>query len=286
MNYFATIDFEKEYIHGDKFHCVADIVMSSDYPFDSSKIASISDKNAVVFSDGNHILQTLDELRFCKGKYILITHNGDQTIDELYLNRKSDNVLRWYGTNMNVCTEQTQGIPIGLARPRWEPEFDHKAISRLLDKPKQLQNLALLNHTTHTNIKERSECEAWFKDKPWCTFLPIEKGQKRIPINECIEKVNSHLFMISPPGNGVDCHRTWEAIYLGVVPIVKSSIAMRYFYYGTNLPMINVDNWGICTTNILIDEVWNHPIGEEYNYELATMSYWIDQIISDRKRLL
>jgi hypothetical protein len=27
-------------------------------------------------------------------------------------------------------------------------------------------------------------------------------------------------WVLSPPGNGVDCHRTWEALYLGVTPIV------------------------------------------------------------------
>jgi len=31
------------------------------------------------------------------------------------------------------------------------------------------------------------------------------------------------LFVISPPGNGFDCHRTWEALYLGAVPIVLKS---------------------------------------------------------------
>tara|TARA_B110000211_G_C14089187_1_gene558071 strand:+ start:417 stop:4046 length:3630 start_codon:yes stop_codon:yes gene_type:complete len=33
-----------------------------------------------------------------------------------------------------------------------------------------------------------------------------------------------HMRGISPPGNGLDCHRTWELIFLGVVPIVKKGI--------------------------------------------------------------
>merc|ERR1712224_729712 len=29
-----------------------------------------------------------------------------------------------------------------------------------------------------------------------------------------------HKFVISPPGGGYDCHRTWVALALGVVPII------------------------------------------------------------------
>jgi len=33
----------------------------------------------------------------------------------------------------------------------------------------------------------------------------------------------------SPPGNGADCHRTWEALYLGVAPVVKRTYFNSYF---------------------------------------------------------
>jgi hypothetical protein len=34
------------------------------------------------------------------------------------------------------------------------------------------------------------------------------------------QAVSESLFVLSPPGRGLDCHRTWEAIYLGAVPVV------------------------------------------------------------------
>ena len=47
-------------------------------------------------------------------------------------------------------------------------------------------------------------------------------------------------FVLSPPGNGADCHRTWEAIYLGAIPIV-----LRKFwpFIGLDLPVIVLDSW-------------------------------------------
>jgi hypothetical protein len=54
--------------------------------------------------------------------------------------------------------------------------------------------------------------------------------------------LSEYKFVLSPPGNGLDTHRTWEAMYLGVVPIVKDSSAMRYFQ-GLGLPLWIVTSW-------------------------------------------
>ena len=47
------------------------------------------------------------------------------------------------------------------------------------------------------------------------------------------------LFVPSPAGNGLDCHRTWEALYLGCIPVV-----LRSEYCGDNSwPVMLVDSW-------------------------------------------
>ena len=38
-----------------------------------------------------------------------------------------------------------------------------------------------------------------------------------------------YKFAISPPGNGIDCHRTWEMILIGVVPVMRESIIDSIF---------------------------------------------------------
>ena len=35
--------------------------------------------------------------------------------------------------------------------------------------------------------------------------------------------INKYKFILSPSGAGPDCHRTWEALYMGCIPIVISS---------------------------------------------------------------
>jgi len=52
--------------------------------------------------------------------------------------------------------------------------------------------------------------------------------------------VVDYAFLASPPWNGFDCHRTWEALYLGAIPIVKRS---NFFDAFPGLPAIQVDAW-------------------------------------------
>jgi hypothetical protein len=51
-----------------------------------------------------------------------------------------------------------------------------------------------------------------------------------------------YMFVSSPPGNGLDCHRTWEAMYLRSVPIVLRSAAMEAFE-ALGMPMLVVDSY-------------------------------------------
>jgi hypothetical protein len=49
-----------------------------------------------------------------------------------------------------------------------------------------------------------------------------------------------YAFVVSPHGNGLDCHRTWESLVLGNIVIVKrSSIDALY----DKLPVVIVDDW-------------------------------------------
>ena len=63
----------------------------------------------------------------------------------------------------------------------------------------------------------------------------------RWKLGEYRQQLRDTLFVISPPGNGVDCHRTWEAMALGAVPVVlKSAIASSI---SDGMPMLLVDDY-------------------------------------------
>lgn len=83
-----------------------------------------------------------------------------------------------------------------------------------------------------------------------------------------------YTFVISPHGNGLDCHRTWEALTLGCIPIVKTSPLDPLFEH---LPVLIVKSWSSITRELL--ETITHEFAEkhranEFKYEKLTLDYW------------
>ena len=61
--------------------------------------------------------------------------------------------------------------------------------------------------------------------------------------------IQDHKFMICPQGNGVDCHRNWEVLYLKRVPIMKKSHYLQELY--KDYPVLWVDDFADVTKTLL-----------------------------------
>jgi hypothetical protein len=55
--------------------------------------------------------------------------------------------------------------------------------------------------------------------------------------------------MICPQGNGVDCHRNWEVLYLKRVPIMKRTAYLQELY--KDYPVLWVDDYAEVTKTLL-----------------------------------
>ncbi len=59
-------------------------------------------------------------------------------------------------------------------------------------------------------------------------------------VDELWESYAQYRFGLSPPGHGMDCHRTWEMLFFGMIPIIKTS-ALDAVY--KDLPVLIVQDW-------------------------------------------
>jgi hypothetical protein len=131
-------------------------------------------------------------------------------------------------------------------------------------------------------------------NKIYVNFLPNDRfGQRK----ECLRQINPNLlsihndnlkrtdtwrlttkyaFVLSPYGNGMDCHRTWEAIILGSIPIIKSKEFKLMF---EDLPVLNVENWTDINKKLLDDTIERFKT-KIFNYDKLTMNYWKNIIFS------
>ena len=93
--------------------------------------------------------------------------------------------------------------------------------------------------------------------------------------------------MISPPGYGVDCHRTWEALALGSIPIVLAPASCPRGWQNPlfgGLRVITVRSWAEITQEAL--ERWHGEacagvpaqLGAEDASSPLGMSYWLRRL--------
>ena len=57
-----------------------------------------------------------------------------------------------------------------------------------------------------------------------------------------LKHYNEYKFTVSPLGNGVDCHRTWESLLFGTIPIVRKG-PLDYLYACYDYPIVIVNDW-------------------------------------------
>jgi hypothetical protein len=100
----------------------------------------------------------------------------------------------------------------------------------------------------------------------------LEINQKGMSRTQVWNQIKNYTFAFSPYGNGPDCHRHWEILALGCIPIIKS--------FGTNemfdeLPVLIVEEWSDITEKLLNDTIEKFKVAT-FNYEKLLLKYWIN----------
>ena len=76
----------------------------------------------------------------------------------------------------------------------------------------------------------------------------------------------------------MDCYRTWEALYLGSIPIILNSPINSIF---ENLPVLIVDNYEDINLELL-KNVYDNMTKQKYDYRRLYKGYWQREINSYR----
>jgi len=205
-----------------------------------------------------HIYDKLDN------SFILLSHNSDDSVDIKYLKYLNQNkILKWYAQNINISHPKLVALPIGIANSQWK-HGDLNTLEHTINKNIAKTKLLYLNFKINTNRNVRKSVYELFKNKKFITV------NNNLSYKKYLEELASHKFCIVPPGNGLDCHRTWECLYLGVIPIVFDCIMNQQF---SHLPILIVDNWNEVTEDYLnskYSQIWC----KEYPMDYLNLEYW------------
>jgi hypothetical protein len=153
-------------------------------------------------------------------RYTLYTHNSDHPFDYdksvTYKILSSPLIKKVYAQNLNIIHEKCSLLPIGLANSM----FAHGNIKRLYEtmsevyKYKKTKNVYInMNAATfpyRTAVMEQA------------VYLGYEISENK-EFSEYLKDLAQHKYCLIVRGNGLDTHRFWEALYLGVIPVFLSN---------------------------------------------------------------
>jgi hypothetical protein len=222
-------------------------------------------------------------------KFNLVSGDSDTAVspevqgDALYSILNSTYLNSWFAQNKKVSFDRLFSLPIGLDfHTLWNdplafgggpllPSSQESQLRAVFRNSPPLSDRTLkmyCNWNFQINRGDRLECLNTI-DKNTCHFEehPCNRYQTWINQSDC-------AFVLSPAGGGMDCHRTWEALALGCIPIVKRSAFSDLFQ---NLPVLIVDDWGDINLPILRDSLSRYE-KPQLNRQKLTLQYWVNKI--------
>ena len=252
-------------------------------------------------SPGDIVLFAQEVIGRLGGSVVLITTDGDRSIPsglpDVVVDKilQDPNIVCWYTQNLDNSrsSPKLRSIPIGIDL--------HTRIKKPADSVNK-KAIAFCRAVNNVKTNTRRKYKIWsdvhlepnlggLKGVPRgiLTFTrdELREGIKsgaldhqvdypadRLTQTEVWEKYGSYHFVISLPGHGLDCHRTWEALAMGAIVItINSPIDELLKPYRVVFIERKDSNWWSC----LGDAEWLHQAnstGSEGKQLELSWDYW------------
>jgi hypothetical protein len=209
----------------------------------------------------------------------IIKQRHDKLLESTYL-------LRWFTKNPAIVHPKIAPLPLG---PKWQyhsTEFFGE------DKGPVLDSLYCHCLTPYENFSKEKTDLLYFNFTQSATddpFFNEHKNMRSIAANfyagifpnskggnfeTYLTELKKYKFCLSPPGRGIDTHRTWESLMVGTIPIILSTPMDSLF---DNLPVLIVDDLLKITPDFLNKE-YDILRKKTYDFSKLYSKYWKEQI--------
>jgi len=217
--------------------------------------------------------------KFTDMNFIIFTNLEDTPIDEYIFKAIPKNVLCISAVNCAVWNEKVIPAPYGIQRQMHPNDNKSDIIKKIMLENIFPKNLLYVNHNIQTNLDERSGINELFESKSWALV-----DTERVGYDEFLRTIKNHKFVICPIGNALDCHRNWEVLYLGRVPVMKKHPYLQELY--KDYPVLFVDNYNDVTKEFLLSN--NHLYKKAKNIDISdlTLPNFYNNIVNKYTKLI
>ena len=266
-------------------------------PNEQEIIELIKEKKDIIWlrnSSKDYLYKDLDlfanNLQLLKNEIILVTGDGDspipsscsfKTVNKILKNKY---IKKWYIQNYDktIIHKKMCHYPIGLDlhTGKWLMEFKVKQkifYYKQLRKMNEFQIIDKIFCDTHLSKThpERENMYQSLKDNKNINFL-----EEQLNFEEITQTYKNYKFVLSPRGNGIDCHRTWECFLLGCIVITTTS-SLDTMWINNKLPVVIIQDWNKLNIDNLPKRLlswikkYNKFTEKEHIFSRFKNSYWL-----------
>jgi hypothetical protein len=251
-----------------------------------NKFATLHNNKNIYFCKTDFIGALFAQLQNSSTDCTLITGNSDYEINDYMAAHAPSCIKKWYAQNANTTLDLVSGIPMGIENSEHcilaahGVGWDHakEKVKVLVDPPEISPTRNLYANFSLSTHPSREMIYQLCKDLKYIT-TNISLNHSEInnkPYTNYIKDILDHKMVVCPRGNGIDCHRVWEVLYLGRIPIIKKENAMRYF---EELPIIILNDWEELQDLPLIEEHYNKV--KDNTMRMLDINFWKTKILEE-----
>jgi len=235
-----------------------------------------------------------------KSPYVLLAGKNDKEFRpwkfNKYLKGAESKICKIYSRNMASDEEKYVALPVGMGQEFWNDEiFVAHALEALIKenwiKPKEKKNQIFIAWADKTSLSGlRSDLRRIMC--PLDTFICKEDDSPESTLTKrndsdiigYFKQLETFRYVLSPPGEGYDCFRTWEALFLRSIPIVQRDLVKSSVF--ENLPVWIYDDLMEVEklTHDDLNEHWNAIDWDSYEWDRLTRQYWENRIRADAEK--
>tara|TARA_B100000989_G_scaffold253810_1_gene202307 strand:- start:696 stop:2324 length:1629 start_codon:yes stop_codon:yes gene_type:complete len=224
---------------------------------------------------------------FKKGVILIIIESDIIEIPKHFL--QHINLIHCFTWNKPFHHDKLSSLPIGLNYNRQYIVLDNWLNQH---KKKNPTKLLCFNCSLNTdNSRQQLLIKAKKDWQDFCTLLDYVpclnnymlrsyiEGQINVTVTnpKCYDDWSDFKFVLSPRGAGIDCHRTWEVLAIGRIPIVLSSSIDKLY---KDLPVVIIKDWSEINKNFLEEQYelyLQNMKNNKYNMEKLHLNYWVNK---------
>ena len=276
---FSSNEVREHFISAERLMRVCDQVWSADKKADIHLQRRQPQTAASIYCKVDHLLGLFDTVRRVRNRLVLISSESDRPITGEFLGRCPPQIAHWFSTNIEAEDERLEALPLGLSNSYCDITLKASLIAEKSREVTERSKWLYVNFRTSSNPAVREPIMQSFRSIRSVDWVTLQEGG--LTLEDYLTEMTSHRFVLCPPGNGIDTHRLWEALYSRTIPVALGAPAMAAF---RDLPILFAEDFKKLTRDFLAGE-YERIRTSQWNWPKLFLPWWRERILKECEKL-